>query len=273
MGKSIMWTRAAVVSSCLCLTPLGAAAADLSPKTVAAFDKYVQIAERRMANEVRQPQGFLWVDTAGARKADLLAQLRRGEVIVDRVRADVSTDVPDGLLHHWVGTIFIPGVHVGDAVALLQDYDRHSTIFRPNVVQSKTLERRGDTFRVFLRFYMKKVIAVTLNSEHEARFTTAGSDRAYSAIHSTRIAEVLNAGEPTEREEQPGRGHGFMWRLNTYWRFLERDGGTYVQCESITLSRDMPFGLGWIIRPFITEVPKDSLTFTLEKTRAALAAR
>jgi hypothetical protein len=61
-----------------------------------------------------------------------------------------------------------------------------------------------------------------------------------------------------------------MWRLNTYWRFLERDGGTYVQCESITLSRDLPWGLGWIIKPFITEVPKDSLSFTLGKIRAAL---
>jgi hypothetical protein len=33
----------------------------------------------------------------------------------------------------------------------------------------------------------------------------------------------------------------------------------------------VPFGLGWVIKPFITEVPKDSLTFTLQRVRAALS--
>jgi hypothetical protein len=84
------------------------------------------------------------------------------------------------------------------------------------------------------------------------------------------VAEVEDAGTPRERELPPGKGHGFMWRLNTYWRFLERDGGAYVQCESITLSRDVPFGLGWIIKPFVTEIPMESLAFTLQRTRAAL---
>jgi hypothetical protein len=266
-------SAALTILACSVAMPSSALASDLSAKTVAAFDRYVQIAERRMAKDVQQPDTFLWADAPAARKADVLGRLRRGEVVVDRLRLDGSPDVPDGLLHHWIGVVFIPGAHVRDAVTLMQDYDRHSTLFQPNVVQSKTLERRGDTFKVFLRFYMKKVVAVTLNTENEARFTNAAADRWYSAIHSTRIAEVVDAGTPTEREEQPGRGHGFMWRLNTYWRFLERDGGTYIQCESITLSRDVPFGLGWLIKPFVTEVPKDSLNFTLSRVRGALAGR
>ena len=114
------------------------------------------------------------------------------------------------------------------------------------------------------------MIGATLNTEHEARFVNAAADRVYSAIHSTRVAEVEGAGTPRERELPPGQGHGFMWRLNTYWRFLERDGGTYFQCESVTLSRDVPFGLGWVIKPFVTEIPMESLTFTLQRTRAAL---
>ena len=67
-----------------------------------------------------------------------------------------------------------------------------------------------------------------------------------------------------------GQENGFMWRLNTYWRFLERDGGTYIQCESLTLSRDVPFALSWIIKPFVTQVPKESLSFTLERAKAEL---
>jgi hypothetical protein len=259
----------------------GGTSADLKPASSAAFDKYVAVVERRIAAEVARPETFLWADTLPQpRRTDVMARLRGGEVVTERLRIAEKIDVPDGMIHHWVGTIFIRGAELSDVVALLKDYDRHASIFSPNVVQSKTLEHRtvqattredsGDYFRVFLRFYMKKVIAVTLNTEHDARFVTAGRDRVYSALHSTRVAEVENAGTPNERELQPGQGHGFMWRLNTYWRFLERDGGTYIQCESVTLSRDVPFGLGWIIKPFVTEIPMESLSFTLRRTRTAL---
>jgi hypothetical protein len=251
--------------------PNGAITSDLTPASSAAFDRYVAIVERRMSTEVTRPEAFLWVDTVDpARRQDAMAKLGRGEVVTERLRRSEQIDVPDGLVHHWVRTIFVPGVNAQRAVALLQDYHRHASIFSPNVVQSKTLEHQDDRFRVFLRFYMKKVISATLNSEHEARFVTVAQDRVYSMIHSTRVAEVEDAGTSHEHELPPGKGHGFMWRLNTYWRFLERDGGTYIQCESVTLSRDVPFGLGWIIKPFVTEIPMESLSFTLQRTRAAL---
>jgi hypothetical protein len=260
---------------------LNADGSDLKPASSAAFDRYAAVVERRIGAEVSRSETFLWVDTLPpARRTDVMEKLRRGEVVSERLRISEKIDVPGGLIHHWIGAIFIPAVHVRDAVALLQDYDRHASIFSPTVVQSKTLahtvdrsttpEHAGDQFRVFLRFYMKKVIAATLNTEHEAHFVNAAADRVYSAIHSTRVAEVEEAGTPREHELPPGEGHGFMWRLNTYWRFLERDGGTYVQCESLTLSRDVPFGLGWMIKPFVTEIPMESLTFTLQRTRAAL---
>lgn len=249
-------------------------ASELHPRTAAAFDQYVAAAERRMSGEVKSPSGFLWLDTLEpARQQDVRTRLQRGEVVTERLRIGEKIDVPDALVHHWVGIIFIPSVHVRDAVRLMQDYDRHAALFAPNVVRSRILEHRGDHFRVFLRFYMKKVIGVTLNTENDAQFVTVAPDRVYSTIRSTRVSEVEDAGAPAEKELPPGQGHGFMWRLNTYWRFLERDGGTYVQCESITLSRDVPFGLGWMIKPFITEVPKDSLTFTLQRVRTALSTR
>jgi hypothetical protein len=137
--------------------------------------------------------------------------------------------------------------------------------------ESKLLARDDDTFRVYLRFFMKKVITVVVNSEHEARFTRGGRDRAQSRIYSTRIAEVEAPDTPQEREKPVGQDGGYLWRLYTYWRFLERDGGTYVQCESITLTRGIPVGLGWLIRPFVTSIPRESLEFTLATTRRTLA--
>jgi len=62
-----------------------------------------------------------------------------------------------------------------------------------------------------------------------------------------------------------------MWRLNSYWRFLQRDGGVYVQLEAISLTRDIPAGLGWLVKPFVTSIPRESIEFTLSRTRRSLA--
>jgi hypothetical protein len=227
-----------------------------------------------MAAEEATGKDFLRVDGQPENvRRTRMDQLRRGQIVIDKLetrQGSKSIDVPNGMIHHWIGVAFIPGANVERAVGLMQDYDRHAALFGPAVGRSKLLSRDGDTFRFYLRFFMKKVISVTLNTEHEARFSRPTPDRAYSEIASTRIAEVDRAGTPQEREKPVGTGGGFMWRFNTYWRFLERDGGTYIQCESLTLSRDIPIALRWIVGPFVTSIPRESLTGTLEKVRKAL---
>lgn len=250
-----------------------AGAAEAQPRTVAAFGRYVHTAEKRMDSG----GSFLWVDgLADAHRRTVLGELGRGELVIERVTIHDGTeriDVPDGLMHHWLGLVFVPGASVDQALALLQDYDRHAQIYRPAVARSKLLARDGDVFRVYLRFTMKRVITVVVNTENEARFTRLGRDKAQSRIYSTRIAEVEDADTPREREKPVGRDGGYLWRLYTYWRFLERDGGTYVQCESISLTRAIPPAFRWLIGPFVTSIPRESLAFTLETTRAALARR
>jgi hypothetical protein len=249
-----------------------AAAADLQPRTVAAFNRYVRATEGQMV-----PDPFLRIEAlSDSERRAKLAALSRGEVYIERMstrEAGKQIEVPDGLLHHWVGAVFAPGASLGEALNLLQDYDRHSEIFRPAIARSKLISRDGDVFRVDLRFSMKKVITVVVNTENEARFARLGSDRAQSRIYSLRVAEVADPGTPQEYERPVGHDGGFLWRLYTYWRFLERDGGTYVQCEAISLTRSIPFVFEWLIGPFVTSVPRESLTFTLEATRKALASR
>ena len=237
-------------------------AAELKPATVAAFDRYVRATEARMKDELSSNDRFVRPVKAGAFAIDALETREAGKEI----------DVPDGLIHHWVGTVFVPGATVEQAVALLQDYNRHAQIYRPAVARSKIISRDGDAFRVYLRFFMKKGITVVMNSEHDARFFRPSPDRAHSRIYSTRIAEVENPDTPQEREKPVGNDGGYLWRLYSYWRFLERDGGVHVQCESISLTRGIPMGLGWLIGPFVTSIPRESLTFTLETTRKVLAS-
>jgi hypothetical protein len=164
----------------------------------------------------------------------------------------------------------VPGTTVTKAVALMQDYNRHSRYFAPAIAASKTLQHEGDRFRVALRFHVKKVITVTMDTENEAQFFTLDGARAHSRIRSTRVTEIADAGTPQEAPKRPGEENGFMWNLNTYWRFAERSGGVYIQCESLTLTRDVPFALAWIIRPIVSQMPRESLTFTLAKARDAL---
>jgi hypothetical protein len=241
---------------------------------VAAFDRYQRAAETAIAADIAIPDRFLRVFApAPSRRPVIEDQLRRGFVAVERMQVTEGgkrIDIPDGLVHHWVGTVFMLGVHVDTAVALMRDYDRHSQLFRPSVVRSKVLEHDGDRYGVFLRFFFKKVIAVTVNTESIAEFTRGGPDRVSSSIRSTRITEVENPETSKERELPVGLDGGYLWRLNTYWRFLEKDGGTYVECESLTLTRGIPLGFGWLIGPFVTSVPRETLTMTLEATRRVL---
>jgi len=254
------------------LAPLGVSlsAADLQPKTVAAFNRYVMLTE----SQLRGNASFLRIDRLpDARRQEARDQIRRKELVIERLETKDGTrdiDVPDGMIHHWIGTAFVEGATIDQALSILQDYDRHQQIYAPTVAASKRLQHDGDRYRFFLRFVMKKVITVVVNSEHEARFTRAVPDRAEGWIASTRIAEVENPGTASEREKPVGHDGGYLWRLNTYWRLLARDGGLYVQCESVSLTRGIPFGLGWAVGPFVTSIPRESLTFTLETTRKQL---
>ena len=76
-----------------------------------------------------------------------------------------------------------------------------------------------------------------------------------------------------EREKPIGNDRGFLWRLNTHCSFEQRDADTYMQCELVSLSRGMPFLLSALIKPFVSGIPKETLTFTLESSREHLTAR
>lgn len=238
---------------------------------MAAFNRYVSVTEAQRS--ARAP--FLWLDGDDPTRRGQVEAVRGGSFHIERLdtrEAGRTIPIPDGLVHHWLGVVFVPGATVNQGLALLQDYDRHADIYKPNVARSRLLKRDGDVFTLYLRFHMKKVITVVVNSEHEARFVREGPARAHSRIYSTRIAEVENPDTPQEREKPIGRDSGYLWRLNSYWRLLERDGGLYVQCESISLTRGIPYGFGWLVGPFVTSIPRETLTFTLETTRKALQA-
>jgi hypothetical protein len=181
--------------------------------------------------------------------------------------------VPSGLIHDWIAAAFVPDTAIQGIFAAIQDYDNHKNIYKPEVVDSKLVKREGDDFQIYLRLLKKKIITVVLDTDHEVHYRPVDRTRWVCCSYTTRIAEVKNAGSHDERVLRPDTGSGFLWRLYSYWRFEERDAGVVVECRAISLTRDVPLGLGWAIEPIIQKLPEESLINTLEATRLALRAR
>lgn len=268
-ARNAFWTCCrSVVLLLPCALTLGAedvAGTSMKPGTLAAFDTYIKGAEQRINRLVKSPE-FLWA----AQSPDLMARIRKGEVLVSAVQGKGSIDVPDGMIHDWLGAAFIPGTTLAKTLAFDQNYDKHKDFFGPEVIDSKLVRRSGNDFEIYLKVLKKKVITVVLNTTHEVHYYPVSKTREHSRSYSTRITEVKDPGKPEERELPPGKDHGFMWKLYTYWRFEERDGGVYIECEAISVSRDIPTGLGWLISPIVRNLPKESLNNTMVATKRAL---
>jgi hypothetical protein len=248
-----------------------ASAAELKQKTTTAFDRYVAATEARFANELRPDGPFLYIDAMNPdAKRQAYDQLKNGEILVQKLETKapgVSSDVPDGMVHHWVGLIFIPGATLAKTLPIVKDYDRRAELYKPDVSASRTLAHNGDDFKMFLRLHQKKFTTVDFNTTYDVHWGAVDATKVYSNSISTRIAEVKDPDKPDGEELPVGTGHGYLWRLNTYWRFEEKDGGVYLQCEALSLTRDMPTGLGWLLKPLVTSIPKASLNRALGQTR------
>ena len=227
-----------------------------------------------MLKELHPGAAFLWVDgLPEARRLEARSELQRGDVVMERLETrDPAglTQAPGAMIHHWIGTVFIPGASLQQVLTLLQDYDHHPIYYTPEVTKSKILERTVDDFKIQYRLTQTKIVTVVLDADFEVRYERLSAVRAQSLSHSTRIVEIEHPGGPNERSLPAGNDDGFLWRLNSYWRFSEADRGVYVQCEAISLTRDIPMGLNWLIAPFIESIPRESLEFTLRSTRAAV---
>ncbi len=167
---------------------------------------------------------------------------------------------------------FVPNVGVEQVLALVQNYDNHKYIYQPEVMDSKLLEQDGNHFKIFLRLLKKKIVTVVLDTDHYVHYSAVEAKRWFCRSYTTRIAEVEDAGTPKERVLEPDTGYGFLWRLNSYWKFDEKkDGaGVLIECRAVSLTRDIPTGLGWIIEPITRKLPQESLIHTLLCTRNAL---
>jgi hypothetical protein len=166
--------------------------------------------------------------------------------------------------------VFVPGAKLDDVLHLLQDYNHHAQYYAPDVQQSRIEQRNGEHYRVFLRFRRTKIITAVIDTVNDIQYYRDSPTQAHSRSSAIRINEVDNPGQPDEQEKPAGHDNGFLWGMETWWRMEQKDGGVYVQSEVVSLTRDIPTGLGWMIGPFVQSIPRESLTFTLAATRRAV---
>lgn len=247
--------------------------AKLQAKTVRDFERYVAAVEARRAQEIAGGQPFLHLDRhAPGERARVMTTLRRGEVFVER--ADAARDpagneleVDGGLVNHWRGTVFVPDVALDQLLKVLQEpqSDKHR---QEDVISSRVVSRDGDSQKVYLRLRRTKFVTVVYDTEYDVDYARLAADRALSNSISTKIVEVEHAGTPRERTLPEGNDRGYMWRLNSYWRYQQVPGGVLVEIESLTLSRNLPPIIGVLIRPIVNSTARESMARTLASVRA-----
>jgi len=174
------------------------------------------------------------------------------------------------LINHWRGTVFVPKVKLDHLLRVLQEpqTDQHK---QEDVLSSRVLARDGDTQKVFLRLRRTKFVTVVYDTEYDVEYKRLGTDRALSNSISTKIVEIENAGTPRERAMPEGNDHGYMWRLNSYWRYRQTPGGVIVELESITLSRSIPGVIRPIAMPIVHHIARESMERTLDVFRRRFA--
>ena len=239
----------------------------LRPHTLEAFWAYVREAESAMQPSLEGGAPFLWADE----KPDRARRVREGNIPARLWSGQLPVHVPEGLIHDWIGAVVIPHTTLEQTLARVQDYNNHKNIYRPDVMDSRLLSRHGNDFTIFLRLLKKKIITVVMDTEHEVHYQRVGDQQWFCRSYTTRCCEVDDAGTPKEKIYPADLGYGFLWRLFSYWRFATDGDAVIVECRAMSLTRDVPLGLGFVIEPIIKNLPRESLVNTLRATRQALA--
>jgi hypothetical protein len=243
------------------------ALAEPSPAALSAFNAYADAVESRLARQHQSQDGFL-APLASPEQSEL--RLRRGELIVEQLTPATGAVFSGAMLHHWRGTAFVPGATAADFERLMKDFNAYPQHFSPQVLEAKVLTQQGDHLQAVMRVRQKHVLTVVMDTAYDIVFGRLDARHGYSISRSTQISEIASPGTRAERALTSSEEHGFLWRMNTYWSYEERDGGLTMQIESVSLTRSIPTGLGWAVRPFVESVPRESLEFTLRSACRAL---
>lgn len=241
----------------------------LLPETIAAFDEYSEAADKQFSSRLDGREAFLWSLSQEARSQALW----NGEVAVEPLANTAGLKVRGGLIHDWIAAVFVPGAAASDVVRVVTDYDSHEVTYSFSIMRSDILERHGSKYHVAMRVMYNALRKVVLDVEHRAEYARLDSQRWWGRSRAVRVQEVRNPGRPGESLRQPGHDSGYLWRLHTYWRFAEIEGGVVAEYRTVSLTRGIPSGLGWLLRPLASRSARTQLRTVMALTRDKVLTR
>jgi hypothetical protein len=242
-----------VALAILILAGTGLVAADPRPEAIAGWSGYVRAVEEGRSGHASRLN-------AADRRAVLA-----GRSVVRRLDAPpgVEGNLPSALVHRWQGAVLVPGITLEALIARLREQPPPQR----DVLKAAVLSRGADSMRVYLRLRRTRIVTVVYDTEHQVTFRRLDAGQAESASISTSIVQVDHAGTPEERRRAAGEDDGYLWRLNAYWRYEQVPEGVIAVCESLTLSRSVPFGLRTVAGPIINSTARESMTDALAAVR------
>jgi len=243
-----------------------AAAADLQDQTQRAYDEYLNRATRLFIDRARHGNVTSGVPGSARASGDR-------DVSVGPAREDGILPVPGGLVHHWLGSTFIAGVTMDDALAVSYDYNAYRSIYKP-VIASSLLHRDGNTFQVRLRVKESGGgLSATLDVTSRVQYAFPDDGSAYSIATSDEIREIRDAGTANERSLAPGHDSGYLWRAATFNYLGARADGVIAETEAIGLSRRFPPFFAWIIEPAARRLGRTSIERSMVEFAQAVRMR
>ncbi|MGB6200867.1 MAG: hypothetical protein WA871_14460 [Candidatus Acidiferrales bacterium] len=241
---------------------------DLKPETRKAWDNYVHAVKARTeARIASQQKPFLWIDENPAR----LRRVRSGEIVAEPARKDDPRRVPHGLIYDWMAGVFIPNTTLDKVLEVVDDYDHYQEYFKPMIVKSK-LEQDSPSDRKYTLVMVERKFGVTaaFDTENEAQLERIDDTHAYVYASTTSVQAIADYGKPNEHKYAQDSGPGYVWRLATISRLEQRDGGVYLETESLGMSRGIPAEFWWMVRPLTQHLPRRTAVNSLAATRNAV---
>ena len=163
-------------------------------------------------------------------------RLRRGDIVIEQSHHNQFLS----LLHHWRSSLRSRRRLRSSLDRLLRDFSAYPRLFAPQVLQARILAQRGDHVQAMMR--VRQHACAHRCTGHDLRVTFARLDaqshfnlqRGFSLSRSTSdLLRSVHPGTTHEHPLTPSEEHGFLWRLNTYWTWEERDGGLCRSSRSL----------------------------------------
>jgi len=185
-------------------------ASALKQETLKAWDDYLRTVNLRLNRSLSTGDPSLWIEEEARQRQ----RVRQGEILISPVGESGLKKVHDGLIHDWIGDVFISSARMDEVFTILHDYNRYKDFYKPTIIESRLLGRTSEEYQ-FSMLGLKTVLFETIvyEGQFESHCSLLDGRRRYCVSYCTRFQEIKDYGQASQHKLPIGEGHGYIWRL------------------------------------------------------------